>query len=166
MVKSGFKTRQKIVVLEWNGRLPAPRALPAAVTLRKMQPADLPAVAEVDALAFEPLWQNSLESLTSAYQQAAVCSVAEVNSHIIAYQISTSFAFGGHLARLAVHPNCRGLNIGYGLVYDLLAVFKRQGAWRVTVNTQNDNLVALALYQRTGFALTGEAFDVYTLPAQ
>lgn len=163
MVGSGFTTRQSIVVLEWDGGL-LPEALPSLdFVIRKMNPIDLPAVEQIDAISFEPLWQNSLNALELAYEQATYSTVAELNGEIIGYQISTGFPFGGHLARLAVHPLKQRKHIGYALVRDLLIDFKRHGAWRVTVNTQNDNVSSLTLYHRLGFKRTGEEFPVYQL---
>jgi ribosomal protein S18 acetylase RimI-like enzyme len=47
------------------------------------------------------------------------------------------------------------------LLRDLLVQFKRRGALRITVNTQEDNLASIALYERAGFTKTGESFPVY-----
>jgi ribosomal-protein-alanine N-acetyltransferase len=160
---SGFIQRQNIVVLEWSGLLPSARPIPREVMIRPMIADDLPEVTRVDNLAFEPLWRNSLESLTLAYNQAAWSTVAETDTGIIGYQISTSIPLSGHLARLAVLPQTQRNSIGYALVYDLLLHFKNESAWRVTVNTQDTNAASLALYDRIGFRRTGEVFPVYSL---
>jgi ribosomal-protein-alanine N-acetyltransferase len=128
-----------------------------------MEPEDLPAVCELDQEAFEPLWHNSLEGLAMAYRQSAWATVVEDHQHIIGYQISTSVPLSGHLARLAVRPELRHAGIGSALVIDLLHHFLRDGAWRVTVNTQDDNLASLSLYEKIGFHRTGETFPVFVL---
>jgi len=87
--------------------------------------------------------------------------VAEDDGQLLGYQISTATTMGGHLARLAVHPAAQGGGIGYALVHDMLSQFTRRGARQVTVNTQQDNLVSLALYQKAGFKRTGEEYPVY-----
>jgi ribosomal protein S18 acetylase RimI-like enzyme len=158
---SGFINRQDIVVLEWSASLPPLRPLPPELTIRQMSDSDLPAVQQVDALAFAPLWQNSLNTLEQALEQAAWSTVAEINGEIVGYQISTAMPLSGHLARLAVTPTMRRSNIGYELTRDMLEYFKRQRAWRVTVNTQNDNHASLALYKQLGFIRTGDEFPVY-----
>ncbi len=124
---------------------------------------DLPIVALVDEAAFDPLWQNSLDSLTLAYQQSSWSTVAETSDGIIGYQISTSIPLTGHLARLAVIPAIQRSHVGYMLVRELLEHFKKSGAWHVTVNTQDDNLASIALYEKIGFRRTGELFPVYQL---
>ncbi len=164
LIGSGFEHPQNIVVLEWRGNLPQGRPVSAGVSIRKMALADLPAVEEVDRLAFHPLWRNSLDALTLAYSQSALSTVAETSQGIVGYQISTSVPLSGHLARLAVHPDAQRQNIGHALVHDLLTYFKREGAWRVTVNTQSDNYASLSLYEKIGFVRTDGAFPVYQAP--
>jgi hypothetical protein len=102
LLASGFSTRQAIVMLERAHQTPLEEVLSGDISIRKMLQYDLPAVAEVDAAAFEPLWQNSLASLERAYPQAVLATVAEADGQIIGYQISTRNPLGAHLARLAV----------------------------------------------------------------
>ncbi len=165
LVESGFQNHHNIVVLEWEGQSPVEVAIPFSIQIRAMIPDDLPQVERVDNLSFDPLWRNSLESLKLAYEQSAYSTVAEDENGVIGYQISTAVPLSGHLARLAVHPNLQRSHIGYELVRDLLLFFKRQHAWRVTVNTQSNNLASLALYQKIGFRRTGEEFQVYEYPS-
>jgi ribosomal protein S18 acetylase RimI-like enzyme len=164
LVTSGFASRQKIVVLDWNGKMPAAITLPEPIAIRKMIEEDLPVVQTLDELAFEPLWHNSLDALKLAFRQSSFNTVAVAENTVIGYQMSTSIPFNGHLARLAVDPAYQGQNIGYNLVYNLLQEFKKLGIWRVTVNTQSDNYASLSLYEKMGFHRTGELFPVYEYP--
>ena len=135
--------------------------LPANISIRPMLPGDLPCVARVDTMAFEPLWQNSLFALNRALPLAAVATVAELEGEIIAYQISTRNSLGMHLARLAVEPARKGQGIGSALVRDLCSQVGEQGISRLTVNAQSDNSVSLALYKKVGFQTTGESYPVF-----
>jgi ribosomal protein S18 acetylase RimI-like enzyme len=122
---------------------------------------DLPAVQHLDELAFDSIWQYSEPALVNALAQTAISTVAEINSQIVAYQMSTAYTYTGHLARLAVHPELRRQSIGYSLVRHLLVEFKARGIWRVTVNTQSDNIASQNLYLKLGFRLNGENIPVY-----
>lgn len=165
LVLEKFENHQEIVVLEWNNRLPPSIALPDGINIRKMTKDDLLAVTELDFLAFDPLWRNSIESINLAFQQSASAMVAVTeDTHIIGYQISTALPFYGHLARLAVAPNYQKQAVGYNLVFAMLSEFKQLGIWQVTVNTQNINRASLALYDKIGFRKTGEVFRVYEYP--
>ncbi|MDD5371181.1 MAG: GNAT family N-acetyltransferase [Anaerolineaceae bacterium] len=159
----GFSIPQRIVVLEWSNRS-LPALSPQKVgEIRTMEPEDLAAVCELDKEAFAPLWHNSLEGLSTAYRQSAWATVVEDHNEIVGYQISTAIPLSGHLARLAVRTDLRHTGIGAALVLDLIRHFLRDGAWRVTVNTQDDNLASLSLYEKLGFHRTGETFPVFVL---
>lgn len=160
---SGFKKHQNIVVLEWDGKFPKTGIKNPNISIRPMHMDDLPKVHEIDKLAFTPLWQNSYAGLLKAYEQPGISTVAVKNEEIVGYQISTSMTIYGHLARLAVHPGYQRKGIAYTLVYDLLRQFDQQGFWRITVNTQSDNLPSLSLYKQFGFLRTGEEIPVYEL---
>jgi ribosomal protein S18 acetylase RimI-like enzyme len=158
---SGFSVAQHIVILEHDGKSLPRLNNPAGISIRTMTTSDLPAVAELDAAAFVPLWQNSLDALQHAFAQAGRATVAEAKEGIIGYQISTYNPFGGHLARLAVHPHAQRHGIGKALVFDLLQESATRGLRKLTVNTQDDNQSSLALYQNIGFHRTKEEYPVY-----
>jgi ribosomal protein S18 acetylase RimI-like enzyme len=162
--KAGFHLHQEIVVLEWTGIPRAIRPLRPALVIRQLQTADLPDVARVDAQAFGLLWQNTQDGLTLALQQSAYATVAVLDGEVVGYQISTAVSFSAHLARLAVLPEKQGKSIGAALVANLQEHFWNGDLMRVTVNTQGDNLHSLALYQKLGFSLTGDSFDVFIHP--
>jgi len=163
---SGFTVHQQIVMLERRDGMPADEIFPLGIGIRQMTVHDLPAVAAVDAVAFDPLWHNSLAALNRAYQQAMLATVAESTQGMIGYQISTQNPYGAHLARLAVRPEAQGQGVGRALVSDLIRVLARRGASRLTVNTQADNAPSLALYKRLGFVETGERYPVFEFQVQ
>ncbi|MDP3183974.1 MAG: GNAT family N-acetyltransferase [Anaerolineales bacterium] len=158
---SGFAVRQQIVMLERKGEAPGDGAPPLTIKLRRMMTYDLPAVADIDAAAFDPLWQNSLSALNRAYSQAMLATVAEFEQYLIGYQFSTQNPLGAHLARLAVRQEAQGYGVGRALVSDLLQTLARRGASRLTVNTQEDNASSLSLYKKLGFIETGDRFPVF-----
>jgi ribosomal protein S18 acetylase RimI-like enzyme len=166
LLASGFSSRQSIVMLERAEQAPIGISLPVGFSIRTMFQYDLPAVAEVDAAAFDLLWQNSLPALEHAYPQAVLATVVEAEGKMLGYQLSTRNPFGAHLARLAVRPALQGRGVGSALIADLVQQAERRGMYRLTVNTQSDNAASLALYKKTGFHETGERFPVYQLQVQ
>ena len=160
---SGFSNQQSIVMLEREEQTQLGVSLPAGFSIRTMLQYDLPAVAEVDAAAFDQLWQNSLPALEQAYPQAVLATVVEAEGKVLGYQLSTRNLLGAHLARLAVQPALQGRGGGRALIADLVQQAERRGMHRLTVNTQNDNAASLALYKKTGFHETGERYPVYQL---
>jgi ribosomal-protein-alanine N-acetyltransferase len=158
---SNFSIHQQIVMLTWMGKIFPEVKQPAGFLLRNMDEMDIPRVAEVDASAFDPLWQNSPNALCKAFGQAALATVIEVQGIIVGYQLSTKNPLGGHLARLAVLPEQQSKGIGYFLVTDMICQLTRSGVHSISVNTQSDNLISLSLYKKIGFSETGERFPVY-----
>ena len=126
LINSEFISRQSIVMLERDGQAPIDVTLPVGFSIRSMLQYDLPAVAEVDAAAFEPLWQNSLPSLEKAYPQAVLATVALAGGQVVGYQLSTRNPLGAHLARLAVLPELQGRGVGRALVADLAQQAERR----------------------------------------
>jgi len=157
---SGFAYSHDVLFLQWDYRNNLPPLNLGSVKLRTMVPEDLPAVFRIDSASFRPIWQNSREALATAYEQAAIATVADWAGELVGYQISTISHMGGHLARLAVLPEHQGKKIGSTLVHDLLQRFIKRGIFRVTVNTQCDNTASLNLYDRIGFRKTGESYRV------
>jgi ribosomal protein S18 acetylase RimI-like enzyme len=159
--ESGFALTQKIVVLDHGLSGDLLQNPNTSIPIRRMTEQDLPAVAALDAAAFQPIWQNSQLSLQMAFAQAGLATVIEEQGRLLGYQISTTSPFGMHLARLAVLPDYQERGLGMALVQNLLAHASQNTLGRITVNTQNDNQSSLSLYRKLGFRLTGEQYPVY-----
>lgn len=164
LAASGFENLQAIVMLE-RERQPQARREARRVRIRAMRAADLPAVARIDSAAFEPLWQNSQETLRAAFSQALIASAAEEDGRMVGYQISTGAGGRAHLARLAVCPGAQRRGVASGLLEDLIARLNEYGASKLSVNTQSDNFSSLHLYQKLGFRRTGAEYPVYAWDA-
>jgi ribosomal protein S18 acetylase RimI-like enzyme len=160
LAQSGFETRQGIVMLEWKYQ-PWVRKEAGGIQIRKMTEDDLPLVEEIDLAAFGVLWHNPIETLRAAFSQALFASVVETERGILGYQITTGSGQRAHLARLAVTPSAQGRGVGRFLASDLLTRLVNHGFGRLSVNTQSDNAASLALYEKLGFARTGEQYPVY-----
>jgi ribosomal protein S18 acetylase RimI-like enzyme len=159
--KSGFREISRVVMMIWDSGFIPENLHSPAVSIRPMNVDDLSEIEKLDKSAFGPLWHNSRLSLKYAFQQAAIASTAELGDKIVGYQISTSMHMGGHLARLATHPEYQRQGIGSALLNDLLTQLKQRGATRITVNTQQENQASISLYEKFGFKFTGELYPVY-----
>ena len=80
----------------------------------------MPAVAKVDLAAFGQFWHNTENALQRARSQCASATVAEDDSGVIGYQLSTKNPLGAHLARLGVKPEAQGRGVGTALVSQLI----------------------------------------------
>ena len=158
---SGFHPTTDVVMLIWDSGEILPEHPSTEISIRPMTVDDLPQIEILDKSSFGSLWHNSRTSLEYAFNQAAIATIADIDGAVVGYQISTAMQMGGHLARLATHPQYQRQGIGYAILRDLMIQFNRRGASRLTVNTQEDNLASIALYENAGFMRTGETYPVY-----
>ena len=157
---SNFELAHQIVSFTWeNTALRGP--MPEPVKIRRMHEDDLETVQKIDQLAFGPLWQNTLETLRLAFFQCLAATVAEDENGLVGYQISTTSPLGAHLARLAVAPHAQEQGVGYALIHNLQNYFIGPNRHQISVNTQDNNQISMALYQKAGFMPTGEEYPVY-----
>jgi ribosomal protein S18 acetylase RimI-like enzyme len=163
---SNFHPTTDVVMMIWDSGVIPLENPSIEVSIRPMTVDDLTRVEILDKSSFGSLWHNSRTSLEYAFNQAAIATIADIDGVVVGYQISTSMQMGGHLARLATHPRYQRQGIGYAILRDLLIQFKQRGASRITVNTQEDNLASIALYEKAGFMRTGETYPVYQYQPQ
>jgi ribosomal protein S18 acetylase RimI-like enzyme len=163
LARSELTHTHDVLLMDWVDAGIPPKGPRGDITLRLMNFDDLRLVQALDMDAFRPVWRSSQKQLEIAFQQAAFATIAEDDSGLIGYQISTASPASGHLARLAVHPRAQSQGVGYSLIRDVIAYFARRGAVKLTVNTQSDNYPSLALYEKVGFKRTGEEYPVYQI---
>ncbi|CAG1007294.1 Acetyltransferase YpeA [Anaerolineales bacterium] len=161
LVSSGFELKQNIVLLELKREDVRVFPAPHGIHIRPMMDEDLPIVARVDLKAFGQFWHNTEKVLQRARLQCASATVAEDDSGVIGYQLSTKNPFGAHLARLGVLPEAQGKGVGLALVNQLIETLNVSQFNKLSVNTQEDNIASLSLYKKMGFIRTGEQFPVF-----
>ena len=164
LLSHGFELKQNIVLLQLVNENIRSFPAPSGFHIRPMLEDDLPAVTKIDFEAFGWFWHNTFDSLARARLQAINATVAEDESGLIGYQLSTGSMLGAHLARLGVSPEAQGRGVGTALVDDLIRSLGGNRLNRLSVNTQSDNSASLALYKKMGFMRTGECFPVLVYP--
>lgn len=158
----GFTPMEWIVTYEWAGkrdRIPQRVPLPG-LTTRPALASDLPRVVDIDSRVFDTIWQISLEAMKDTMEKAALFDVALVGGEIVGYQWSEFFGGQGHVSRLAVLEEYQGRGIGRSLLADAMVGLCRQGAERITLNTEELNTRSRGLYERAGFVLSGRRVAV------
>lgn len=164
LLSSGFVLKQNIILLELMSQNIKQFTTPLGIQIRPMQDVDIPAIARLDLAAFGQFWHNTADALQRARVQCTSATVAEDDSGVIGYQLSTKNPLGAHLARLGVQPDAQGRGVGSALVSDLIQSLGTSQLSRLSVNTQADNAASLSLYNKIGFVRTGEHFPVLVYP--
>jgi len=158
---SGFQEAYQVVILVWDAAQAKWPEKKETHFIREMGREDFLRVYEIDQIAFDPIWRNTLRHIEIAFQEKISASVVIINNQIAGYQISTINPQGGHLARLAVDPQYQKSGVGSALVEDLLDRFQREGIIQISVNTQARNKASLELYKKFGFIRLDEIYPVY-----
>jgi ribosomal protein S18 acetylase RimI-like enzyme len=166
-LRCGFVVDQRLHLLHARlDRLPVTAVRPSG--LRRARSRERAAILSVDRLAFDGFWRLDALAFDEA-RRATPRSRVRVSAggrpddraggesptaggrRLYGYAITGRAGRNGYLQRLAVHPDHQGRGIGLALVTDALLWLRRRGAERASVNTQEHNDRALALYERAGF---------------
>ncbi len=165
---AGFAEAERLHLLTHDlSRLPTPGAVPG-ITLSVLRGARRRlGVLPVDTAAFPPFWQLDTAALDEALHATPRVRCVEASDaatgDVLGYVITGRARRRGYVQRLAVLPSAQGRGIGTALVVDGLRWLRRWRTEHAVVNTQLDNLAALAVYERLGFRRMPHGLTVLTL---
>ncbi len=141
-----------------------PTTMPPFLTIRPVAAADFEPLAELESIAFAPLWRHSAHALRLASYRALSFDVAwagERGETAVGFQLSAHSDSGAHLVRLTIHPDYQGQGIGSALLAHALASYHRHGLTAVSLNTQLDNIASQQLYRKFGFRPSGQRWPLW-----
>jgi ribosomal protein S18 acetylase RimI-like enzyme len=159
---AGLAPRAWLYLLERSlETVPAPT--PGRAVLRRIRRSEWPALAAVDASAFEPFWRLGIDGIIDA-RRATPSNRLRVatgrDDAVIGYAVFGRSGGRGFVQRIAVAPDAHGRGVGTTLLLDGLRWLADRGAVSALVNTQIGNERALDLYRRMGFRLLRERLVV------
>lgn len=125
------------------------------IEIRPMTAEDVPAVSELDRLAFTLPWpeRSFLHEVTA--NPASRCYVAEVEGHLAGMIVAWLLVDELHIATLATHPDFRRQGVAQKLLAHVLKVGMQAGAVSSFLEVRAGNEVAQALYRKFGYAVVG-----------
>ncbi len=122
------------------------------VTVRPVQPRDIPALLALEEVCFEDLWRYDAVSFRDIAATHPYFVVAELAGKVIGYQFNALDGEYGYLIRIAVHPSVGGQAIGTRLMAEAMRFFEKEQVFRIMLNSQDNNIYAHRLYEWFGFA--------------
>lgn len=160
--RAGLSLLEEIVTYELEmgaARLPRARSRLDFRRVRLSDPRALAAFLTIDQAAFPWLWWNA-EGEFLAYDEipGVQLYLGYLDGQPVSYVGITAYAGWGHLDRVAVLPEAQGNGLGGEALAFVVTTLADQGARRIALSTQGDNLRSQRLYDRFGFARS-PAFD-------
>jgi ribosomal protein S18 acetylase RimI-like enzyme len=118
----------------------------------------------IETAAFPARWRLSAETLSLAFHQLPIFSVAERGGDVVGFQFSQVSERRAHLVRLTVHPVAQRCGVGSRLLVDALTSYASLNLNSVSLNTQSGNIPSHRLYEAFGFQPTGYPLPVWERP--
>jgi ribosomal protein S18 acetylase RimI-like enzyme len=148
---AGFTVHERLHLLQ-HDLSGVSRTRTPATDLRRIRRWHHRALLQVDARAFDPFWKLDRANLVEAIQATPTTRLTGAFvPQLHGYAITGLAGEHGYLQRLAVDPDVQGRGHATALVTDALEWLVRRGATAASVNTQERNGRALALYEHLGF---------------
>lgn len=122
-------------------------------TLRPMVKGDLPAIVEIETLAYHYPWSEGIfeDCLRVGYS----CWVFEDEDRIQAYAIMSMAVGECHVMNLTVNPRVHGHGVGRAVLRELIAIAAVARADTMLLEARRSNGAALKLYHSEGFNEVG-----------
>jgi ribosomal-protein-alanine N-acetyltransferase len=125
----------------------------APITLRPLGYADLPQVIAIERRAFPTPWSLAMFVLELS-KPSGICLAATRGERIVGYTICSRYDTVWHVMNIAVDPDERRQGIASALLAELYARVRDPRA-RFTLEVRRSNQVAIELYERDGFRVSG-----------
>ena len=128
--------------------------------IRSMLAADLPDVAQIDALSFHQPWPPAAFDVELINANAR-CWVAEVEGRVTAALVIWRVLDEAHIATIAVHPDFRQRGIGKTLLRVGMQSAFAEGARIYHLEVRAGNLAAQKMYTEFGYEIVGRRAKYY-----
>lgn len=135
------------------------------MTLKLLQPEDLPAVAALEKQCFHTPWSAAaLAYLTGSDAFGVVC--LDEGGAALAYAGITVSLDDGALTNVATAPAARRQGLGEKVLRALMDEARRRGVTHFSLEVRESNFPAIRLYEKLGFLAVGKRPRFYTDPAE
>ncbi len=135
------------------------------MTLKLLQPGDIPAVAALEAQCFHTPWSAAaLAYLTGSDAFGVVC--LDESGTALAYAGITVSLDDGALTNVATAPAARRQGLGEQVLRALMEEARRRGVTHFSLEVRESNFPAIRLYEKLGFRAVGKRPRFYTDPAE
>ncbi|HET58633.1 MAG TPA: ribosomal-protein-alanine N-acetyltransferase [Deltaproteobacteria bacterium] len=131
-----------------------PKYTPAEGEIRDMTTDDLDAVLAIERSAYVTPWSREMFR-SELFFDACVNRVALRETEVVGYSCFALVVDEAHLRNITVGRRWRHRGVAKALLHDMIRIALEQGAVFATLEVRPSNTVAVELYNRFGFNVTG-----------
>jgi len=133
----------------------------SSLLLRRAEPKDLNALAEIRSSIFDEPWESALSRVAQALSLSHRTQwVAVLNDEIIGIATSSIEELTTYIVGFGILPKVQGMGYGKAFLLQLMAQLMRQDHLHLTLDVDSMNAKAFKLYQSCGFKVS-TALDYY-----
>ena len=138
-----------------------------SLQITAMTPADVPAVAAIEARQHLTPWQENgfRDALRHGWPALVLRAQAPADPALLGYVVSMSAGDDEELLTITVTPEASGQGYGRRLLACLLDAARERGAKRLLLEVRQSNTRAIRLYTSAGFTIAGMRKNYYAIPA-
>ncbi len=129
------------------------------IKLRAMRLEDLPAVMEVEHLAYEFPWTEGI--FRDCLRVGYCCRVLHEGGRLVGHGVMVVAAGECHILNICIHPRYQRRGLGRELLTHLLGVARKAQATIALLEVRRSNRGAYALYHALGFNEIGLRKNYY-----
>lgn len=141
-------------------------SLPAGITIRPLEPADIEAVVAIEAEAFSTPWQPETFAGLIDREAVELIVMTHETDGVIGYAVLWCILDQGELANLALATGRRGTGLGSLLLRHVLDLAQERGVEKLFLEVRASNSKALELYRGFGFDEVGVRRAYYENPRE
>ncbi len=136
------------------------------LSVRKMQPEDVPAVAALEAACFSEPWSEQAFLDALKQPEALMMTAIGTGNNPIGYCGIYLSADEGEITNVAVRPDHRKQGIADAILIEMLSESQKRGAQTIYLEVRESNLPAQKLYEKHGFVSCGIRKNFYRKPTE
>lgn len=135
------------------------------MTIRTMNPQDVPQIARLEQLCFSDPWPES--AITPELTNPLSCWLTAVEGDALIGYVGSQTVLGEtDMMNIAVHPDHRRKGVAEALVTALVETLSRRGSHCLMLEVRASNAPAQALYSKLGFTQVGRRPRYYHNPKE
>lgn len=138
----------------------------AAIRIRRMTEADVPAAAALERACFSQPWSENAYRSTLADKNAVYLTAETENGEMAGICGMLDILGEGDISNVAVAEEFRRQRIAEKMLEQLLRLGKERGITAFTLEVRASNAAAIGLYGKFGFAVEGRRKNFYEKPRE